>query len=812
MLLTVIIKDMDILKKYICIHGHFYQPPRENAWLEAIEKQDSAAPFHDWNERINFECYAPNTAARILDTQNFITNIVNNYTNISFNFGATLLSWMEQADPDTYQAILDADKHSQEKFNGHGSAIAQVYSHLIMPLANARDKETQVIWGIRDFEYRFKRKPEGMWLAETAVDLDSLEILAEHGILFTILAPRQAKAIRRIDDIDWKSVNESNIDTRLPYLCQLPSGKTITLFFYDGNIAKGVAFEGLLNNGKNFAARLVSGFSDNDDPQLVHIATDGESYGHHHRYGEMALADCLHYIEANNLATITNYGAYLEQFPPAYEAQIHEDSSWSCVHGVERWRSDCGCNSGGHPGWTQEWRAPLRETLDWLRDELIPIYEKEAAKYVPDVWEARNNYIAVILNRNNLTVNDFIEQNAARELSTEEKTRLMRLMEMQRQAILMYTSCGWFFDEISGIETNQILQYANRAIYYANQVGDINFHDEFMQRLEKAPSNKYPSGAASYRENVVPSRVDLTRVGMHYAASSLFEEYPEQLDLFNYHAESEVFERYEAGNQRLALGITTVHSKITHSEKRFSFAVLYLGQLSIIGNISLDMSRETFDKMAQEMPTAFLQSDLGAAIGVMQKYFHAETFNISHLFKDEKRKIIDEITNHSLRQVEASFREIYNDNYQLMTVIDQSEIPVPAAFLNVTQFLINQDMQGLFSNGNFNTRELERLSGELKKWNLNFTNKATFRLAASERLFGEIKKLEVGKAQLRALENLIAMLEAIEETGLQVDFWKSQNLYFSMLRGYKKGEWVFASAEWEEGFKRLGTLLRVRVD
>lgn len=803
---------MDSNHKYICIHGHFYQPPRENAWLEVLEMQDTAAPFHDWNERINFECYAPNTAARILDSQDFINKIVNNYSYISFNFGATLLSWLERTDPDTYKGILEADKASLEKMNGHGSAIAQVYSHLIMPLANRPDKETQVIWGIRDFEYRFKRKPEGMWLAETAVDLETLEILAAHDIQFTILAPRQAKNIKALDAKDWKSVNEATLDTRLPYLCKLPSGKSITLFFYNATIARGVAFEGLLNNGRNFAMRLLSGFSDTEEPQLVHIATDGESYGHHHRYGEMALADCLSYIEEENLATITNYGAYLEQFPPTMECQIHEASSWSCVHGVERWRANCGCNSGGHPGWTQAWRAPLRETLDWLRDKLIPIYEQEAAKYVKDVWTARNDYIQVVLMRSNRAVTSFIQQHAIRELSEEEKITVLRLMEMQRQAILMYTSCGWFFDEISGIETNQILQYANRAIYYANQISNINLHDEFVKRLEKAPSNVYENGAASYKQNVAPARVDLTRVGMHYAASSLFEEYPEELDLFNYHAKSEVFERHEAGNQRLALGRTIVHSKITYSEKHFSFAVLYLGQLSIIGNISLDMSLETFDKMAAELVPAFLKTDLGVAIGLMQKYFHAETFNISHLFKDEKRKIINEITDDSLRQVESSFREIFYDNYQLMTIIEQTDIPLPGAFSNIAQFLVNQEMQNLFSNGNFSTRELQRLNSELKRWNLKFTNKQSFRLAASERLFEEIKKLEVGQAQMRSLENLLAMLEAIEQTGIQVDFWKSQNLYFSMLQGYKNGEWVFANQDWEDGFKRLGELLKVRTE
>jgi len=796
--------------KYVCIHGHFYQPPRENAWLEAIEMQDSSAPFHDWNERINFECYAPNTAARILDKEQFITQITNNYACMSFNFGATLLSWLEVADPETYHAILEADKISLEKFDGHGSALAQVHSHLIMPLANRRDKETQVIWGIRDFEYRFKRKPEGIWLSETAVDTETLEILAEHDIQFTILAPRQAKACRKLDAKEWKPVNDLNIDTRLPYLCKLPSGKSIVLFFYDGNVAKGVAFEGLLNNGKSFATRLLEGFTNNDEPQLVHIATDGESYGHHHRYGEMALADCLNYIDENELATVINYGAYLEKFPPQFEAQIHENSSWSCVHGVERWRSNCGCNSGGNPSWTQAWRAPLRETLDWLRDELIPVYEKEAAQFVKDVWAARNDYIDVLLHRNERTVNDFLRRHTIKTLSEEEKTTLLRLMEMQRHAILMFTSCGWFFDEISGIETNQILQYANRAIYYANQVSNSDLHEAFIQRLENAPSNVYENGAASYKKNVAPARVDLVRVGMHFAASSLFEEYPEELGIFNYSAKSEVFERYEAGNQKLALGITNIRSKITYSDKHFSFAVLYLGQLNIIGGISLDMDRDTFEKIADDFVLAFRNTDLGSVISLMQTHFGAEKFTVQQLFQDEKRKILKQITDHSLRQVENEFREIYNDNYQLMSMVEQSNIPVPSAYINAVQFLVNHDLQAFFLNGNFNTRELRRLSSEMKKWNVQLTDEQSLKLTASERIFKEVKEMEVGEVQIRKLENLNTVLESIEQMGIQLNFWKSQNLYFSILKGHKDGEWVFANKDWEEKFQKLGKLLKVR--
>jgi alpha-amylase/alpha-mannosidase (GH57 family) len=324
--------------KFICIHGHFYQPPRENAWLEVIEVQDTAHPYHDWNERISAECYAPNAASRILDQKGVIRNISNNYSRISFNIGPTLLSWMEHSDKETYEAILEADRESIKTFSGHGSAIAQVYNHMIMPLANQRDKVTQVVWGIKDFEMRFGRKPEGMWLAETAVDYESLEILVDHNITFTILAPRQARAVRRAGDQNWHEVNDRSVDTKCAYRCILPSGRSIIVFFYDGDISQGIAFNGLLNDGMRLADALTGPFTKEDRPQLVHVATDGETYGHHHRHGDMALSFCLNYISKNAKARITNYAEYAAKFQPEFEAQIIENSSWSCVHGVERHR------------------------------------------------------------------------------------------------------------------------------------------------------------------------------------------------------------------------------------------------------------------------------------------------------------------------------------------------------------------------------------------------------------------------------------------------------------------------------------------
>jgi alpha-amylase/alpha-mannosidase (GH57 family) len=385
--------------KYLCIHCHFYQPPRENPWLEQIELQDSAYPYHDWNERIAAECYAPNLAARILDEQHRIARIVNNYSKISFNFGPTLLSWAAEHAPEVYKGIVDADRHSQKQFSGHGSAMAQAYNHMIMPLANRRDKATQIRWGLEDFGNRFGRLPEGMWLPETAVDLESLDLMAQAGVVFTVLAPHQASAVRPLAGGEWQDVSGGKVDPTRPYLVRTPSGASINVFFYDGPISQAVAFEKLLHNGEGFATRLTGAFAESPDgPQLMHIATDGETYGHHHRHGEMALAYALDMIETKKWARITNYGEFLAKSPPECEARIFENTSWSCIHGVERWRSNCGCNAG-RPGWNQQWRKPLREALDWLRDAITPGFEALGSTLLNDPWAARDAYIGVILSR-----------------------------------------------------------------------------------------------------------------------------------------------------------------------------------------------------------------------------------------------------------------------------------------------------------------------------------------------------------------------------------------------------------------------------
>ena len=589
--------------RFVCVHGHFYQPPRENPWLETVEVQESAAPYHDWNDRITAECYAPNGASRIQNLENEIVRIVNNYARMSFNFGPTLLSWLHEKAPRAYQMILEADKTSAARYGGHGSAVAQVYNHIIMPLANTRDALTQIRWGIADFEHRFGRRPEGMWLAETACNRHVLDLLAGEGIKYTILAPVQCARVRKLTEPasqtpdqpkSWTDTSNATVDSTHPYLVKLDEGRSIAVFFYDGPGSRAIAFEGLLDSGEKFASRLMGVFntpSTSGHPaQLSHVATDGESYGHHHKHGEMALSFAMHTIEGKGLATLTNYGEFLERFPPTWEAEVAEDTSWSCAHGIERWRSDCGCN-GGKPGWNQRWRRPLRDALDYLRDATAPLAEKLAEGLVKNFWAARDAYIHVILSREDPAksagaIRRFLHHHAARSLTPIERTTVLELMELQRHTQLMYTSCGWFFDEISGIETVQIVAYAGRVLQLAGELfgrAGVALEPEFLRLLAEAKPNvpDLTDGADIYTRYVTGMKIGLEQVGAHYAISSIFRSYPEDGELFCFSVHRDSQETFTSGRGKVALGRGTIRSRITEESEEICYAVLHLGDQNL---------------------------------------------------------------------------------------------------------------------------------------------------------------------------------------------------------------------------------------
>ena len=766
--------------RYLCVHGHFYQPPRENPFLEAIELQDSAYPYHDWNERVASECYAPNATSRILDGEQRIVQLVNNYSRISFNFGPTLLSWIEQKAPKIYEALREADTSSRERYSGHGSAIAQAYNHMIVPLANCRDKITQVKWGIRDFEYRFGRLPEGMWLPETAVDTETLDVLAANGIKFTILAPRQAKRIRKRGSRSWQDVSGDRVDPSRAYLVQLPSKRTISVFFYDGPISQGVAFERLLDNGQRFADRLSSGFSDARQwPQLVHIATDGESYGHHHRFGEMALSYALHHIETNKLAQLTNYGEFLERHPADHFAEIVNNSSWSCVHGVERWRTNCGCNSGGHAGWNQEWRAPLRATLDWLRDELTPFYEQKAGPLLKDVWAARDEYIQVVLNRAEENVRSFLQNHATHSLSNEEQVAALKLLEMQRHAMLMYTSCGWFFDELSGLETVQVMQYAGRAIRLAQDFGADGLESGFMDRLTAAKSNlpEHRDGKTIYEKWVKPAAVSTDQLAGHYAISSLFEPFGERTKIYCYNVQREDYAVEVEGKHRLAVGRARFNSEITLESASLVFAVLHFGDHNIAGGVSQFERTEDYDQLKASLVDSFSKADTTQVLQALTERFSNRTFSLRTLFRDEQRKIVDLILKESLATAAAAYRSIYENQAPLIRFLTGLGIPVPAAFQSAAEIALNSQLKQAFEQRDPDLDAIQNYLKEAVATNIAL-DVPGLEYAFRRRLETEAAFFASKPTNLEMVQKLTTLLKFASTLPFPMVLWEVQNICY----------------------------------
>nr|HPH83074.1 DUF3536 domain-containing protein [Flavobacteriales bacterium] len=552
--------------------------------------------------------------------------------------------------------------------------------------------------------------------------------------------------------------------------------------------------------------------------RLVHVATDGESYGHHHRHGDMALAYCIDYIETNKLATLTNYGQFLDLVPADWEAEIFESSSWSCVHGVDRWKADCGCSSGMNPGWKQTWRAPLRESLNWLRDQLSVVFEKELSRYMAEPWKARNEYIQVVLNRNEQSVNDFLKQHCRIVPQGDHKTRVMRLLEMQRHAMLMYTSCGWFFDEISGIETTQILQYADRAIQLAESESSIVLEKEFLQRLQSAPSNvpEYVNGAIIHKKFVQPSRLTLSRVGSHYAVASLFEEAPENLYICNYRAVNDHYLRLDAGSLRLAIGKTTVHSLITYSVKQFYFAVIWLGQNHILGNSSSFMEEDDYEQMQAELTEAFQNSQVAQVIGIMQVYFGPEKFSLWNLFKDEQRKVLNQIIQKDVLQAEESFRSIYNRNYNIMSVMSDARLPIPPVLVKNLENVINADLRHVFQNGAVNISRLTQLAEDAQKWEVELDT-TTIGFAASQKLHQLLSELKYDDLGIRQLDSMIQVFEVMKTLEIEPDLVEFQNEYFSQSKRLLENTDLLrfkqqsAKLEWIKRFLEIGKFVQVKL-
>ncbi len=775
---------------FLCVHGHFYQPPRENPWLEAVERQPSAYPFHNWNERITNECYGPNTAARISTWDRKILDIRNNFIKISFNFGPTLLGWLETERPDVYEDIIEADRVSARLRGGHGNALAQAYNHTILPLGTDREKRIQVVWGLEDFRERFGRDPEGMWLPECAADVDTLRHLADCGIRFTILAPRQGRRIRPLspgrnaDQPDWLSVEGDRIDPTRLYHCELPGGQSIVLFFYDGPISQAIAFEGLLNDANTFANRMMQGFNgERTWDQLVSIATDGESYGHHHRHGEMALAYALHIIERDGLATLTNYGEFLATHEPTHEVQIWEPSSWSCVHGVERWRADCGCNSGMHDGWHQRWRKPLREAFRYLADKAEDVYTSEAGTYFRHPDHALERYIRVLLNNKLEAFREFMASEARTPDIRERQLEVMRLMEMMRVSQLLFTSCAWFFDEVSGIETVQNLKYAGRLIQLLQP-----FHPylemDFLEMLEKCPSNipEFGNAAECYRRFVKPNIVDLERVVAHYVLTRFDVEQEEGYRrLFCYELSERDTETSSFGTTRLKLSRVNALSLIDGESMDATAVVLHFGGHDFRCSISGQLGYTTFEKLREELFTTYHKRSMTDLVRVIDEYFGRNYYSVNHLFSEGREALLRRITNVTFQRFDNTIEAIYSENRKFMDYLLEIGAPLPRSFVAAAEFVLRNrfiEELGIFMTSG-GSEDLLDLAREINRLGIRFGG-SEIGHPLSQAFRTLLYRLALNPSQA-ACDRAQALLDAFDLLRLQADHWEAQNIVFALI-------------------------------
>jgi len=683
----------------IIIHGHFYQPPRENPWTGAVDREDSAAPFHDWNERIHSECYRPNAFARIVNGKDQIERIVNNYVNLNFNFGPTLMRWLELAHPETNGRIVAADQLSRDRHDGHGGAIAQAYNHAILPLCNERDLRTQIKWGIADFTHRFGREPEALWLPETACNDEVMGALIDAGMTYAILSPHQAERVRPLDAHDgggeWKSVSDGSIDPRkaYEYFHHDGSGRSIALFFYDDGIARGIAFEKLLWSSEVLLERLVRGAGDG---AMVNVATDGESYGHHFKFGDRCLAYALEVEAPKRGIDVTNYGEFLERNPPRDVVEIKagpdgQGTAWSCVHGVGRWFKNCGCSTGGGPGWNQEWRTPLRAAFDLLRDECARRFEEIGVELFRDPWKARDDFIEVILNRA-AAHDSFLAHHGRRKFDGDGRLRALTLLDMQRNAMLMYTSCGWFFNELSGIETVQTMKYAGHAMDLMESLGLHAPRDQFLEVLAQAKSNlaEMGNGADIFRRFVPACRVTPKKIAAHLAISSLANHIDREAWIGDYYCREEEFREEKSGRIALATSRVMLRNSIVGKRDEFACAALHLGGVDFYCALEEFADPERFRAANEKIWAKFPTSPLPAIIRIVQQEFGQEEFGLDDILPDGRRAICETIFGDVLEGFTDQFARLYEEYNRVVEMLQASGFEPPQQFRQLTEFTLGR--------------------------------------------------------------------------------------------------------------------------
>jgi len=654
---------------FLVIHGHFYQPPRENPYIDFVEKEASASPFHDWNQRITHECYAPNFWARVYGPAGLLRTLVNNYSFMSFDIGPTLFRWLRRNAPSVYQAIIQGDMESRKRFSGHGSAISHPYSHLILPLAHEEDKDLNVKWGIEEFRFHFKRDPEGMWLPECAVDTETLEVLAKHRISFVILSPFQAKRTKRLGEY-WQDVEGGRIDPFRPYKVKLASGKEINVFFFHHPLSMGVSFGDLLKDGEWLLSQIKSTMPQGGSPLLA-IVTDGETFGHHKAFGEMALAYVFSKLKDQRDIKLTVFGEFLEKNPPTDEVQIQEKSSWSCSHGLERWMDDCGCSCNLNPQWNQKWRKPLREALDWLRETLRVSLKSEATQVFFDFQKAKEDYIQVILDSNNK--DQFLKEH----LRSGTPQKALALLEIERESLLMFTSCAWFFDDPSGIETLLVLKHASRAIDLGRRFLGLDLEGEFLERLREVKSNlpEKGDGERLYLKEVLPHKVDLKRGAFHLIFRSFMRKDDRDFGALKMKDKKE--KEFRWGKAILKLGQIEVEDERTSEKESFSFSLLSFGDHNLVCGIGKLNEKERIKE-------TFHRGDLSGSALLIKETFE-EVFTLSSLLSEFQEEALEFLLEETFQEIGEVLEGYYERLLPLMGFMRINNFNPPYALLKLAE-------------------------------------------------------------------------------------------------------------------------------
>ncbi len=776
----------------LVIHGHFYQPPRENPWTELVEREPGASPFHDWNERIHAECYRPNAFSRISDTHGRVERVVNNYARFSFNFGPTLLNWLERFQPETHRRIIEADRESARRRGGHGNAIAQGYHHAILPLCNERDRRTQIRWGLADFRRRFGREAESLWLPETACDEATLEALIDEGLRYVILSPFQAGAVRAAGSGEWLTTPDGTVDTTVPYkfMHRDGSGRSVAVFFYDGRIARGIAFEGLLASSHGLVAACAR--AARGGAPLVNVATDGESYGHHFRWGDRCIAYALEVEAERHGLRVTNYGEFLDSHEPVHEVRLKsgpggEGTAWSCSHGLGRWTRDCGCNASAPEGWNQRWRAPLRAAFDLLRDDFAPRYEAACGELLRDPWAARDEYVELLGPGGAQRREEFLLRHAGRSLSDDEKVRVLTLLEAQRAALTMYTSCGWFFNDVSGIETVQTLRYAGRVVETMEALGLAPRVADFLEVLSEAKSNLHDrqSGADIFLRTVEHSRVTPQRVAAHVALCNLLEQegHGEACESAGYGYRKLDFRKQRHGRVTLETVRLALEEEATGRRREFALAAMHFGEVDYYCALRPFEGEREYEAAAERLWSHLRTASLPVLLRAAQGEFGPEEFGLEALLPEGQGRLSRSVFGKLVERFMEEYEHLYEENRRVIERLQEIGFHPPrelrlAAELTVGLRLERELRQQREGSGDY--RAAIEIARDAARFGYRIDRTSVTRVF--EETVTEAARLVVARPEPEYVRSARALIALGRELGLEANLERGQEILYEAAR------------------------------